>query len=377
MALDSNLTVRSSGLEVNLQRALKGASVDIGKTSVEGQYGQFNSATKDNGLTVSQSFAFPTVYINQRKLADTKIKSSEWQQKVSQLEIATQVKQVYWQLAYLHAVKTLLQEQDQLFEGFQKAATARAQSGETGSLEKMTARSQALEVKNRTNKIASDIEVCNRKLQTLMNTSLAVSTADTVLIQIPFTPSAEALAQHPSLGLAEQEVAVAHTEKSLERSRMLPDLTIGYFNQTIDGTLDANGVAFRNGYRFSGIQAGITLPLWAAPYRAKIKAAGISEVLARTNSVNFNKSLKSSYDELLQDYSTFKSSVAYYEQQAVPEALMIVDQSTLNYKAGSLNYLDYVLSLSRASDIRKNYLEALNSLNQTIIQLQYLTGQLY
>ncbi|HEY5505730.1 MAG TPA: efflux RND transporter permease subunit, partial [Sedimentisphaerales bacterium] len=60
MALDSNLTVRSSGLEVNLQRALKGASVDIGKTSVEGQYGQFNSATKDNGLTVSQSFAFPT-----------------------------------------------------------------------------------------------------------------------------------------------------------------------------------------------------------------------------------------------------------------------------------------------------------------------------
>ena len=377
MALDSNLTVRSSGLEVNLQRALKGASVDIGKTSVEGQYGQFNSATKDNGLTVSQSFAFPTVYINQRKLADTKIKSSEWQQKVSQLEIATQVKQVYWQLAYLHAVKTLLQEQDQLFEGFQKAATARAQSGETGSLEKMTARSQALEVKNRTNKIASDIEVCNRKLQTLMNTSLAVSTADTVLIQIPFTPSAEALAQHPSLGLAEQKVAVAHTEKSLERSRMLPDLTIGYFNQTIDGTLDANGVAFRNGYRFSGIQAGITLPLWAAPYRAKIKAAGISEVIARTNSDNFSKSLKSSYDELLQDYSTFKSSVAYYEQQAVPEALMIVDQSTLNYKAGNLNYLDYVLSLSRASDIRKNYLEALNSLNQTIIQLQYLTGQLY
>ena len=377
MALDSNLTVRSSGLEVNLQRALKGASVDIGKTSVEGQYGQFNSATKDNGLTVSQSFAFPTVYINQRKLADSKIKSSEWQQKVSQLEIATQVKQVYWQLAYLHALKTLLQEQDQLFEGFQKAATARAQSGETGSLEKMTARSQALEIKNQSRQASADITVCNRKLQTLLNTSLTVSTADTVLIQIPFTPSAEALAQHPSLGLAEQEVELSRSEKKLERSRMLPDLSIGYFNQTIDGTLDANGGAFRNGYRFSGIQAGITLPLWAAPYTAKIKAAGISEAIARTNSDNFRKSLKSSYDELLQDASTFKNSVAYYEQQAVPEALMIVDQSTLNYKAGSLNYLDYVLSLSRASDIRKNYLEALYGLNQTIIQLQYLTGQLY
>lgn len=376
MALDSNLTVRSSNLQVDLERALKGAAIDIGKTSIEGQYGQFNSATKDNGLTVSQSFAFPTVYINQRKLADTKIKSSQWAQQVSQLEIATQVKQLYWQLAYLHSTKTLMQEQETLFEGFLKAAEARAQSGETGSLEKMTARSQAMEIRNRSRQISADMAVSKRKLQTLLNTSLPFSTADTVLIKLPFTPTAEALAQHPSLSLAKQEVALAQTEKKLERSRMLPDLSIGYFNQTIDGTLDANGVAFRKGYRFSGIQAGITLPLWATPHSAKIKAAGISEKLARTNSEQFGKSLASSYEELLQEHAKFKSSVEYYEQQAVPEALMIINQSTLNYKAGSLNYLDYVLSLARASEIRQNYLEALNGLNQTIIELQFLTGQL-
>ena len=128
---------------------------------------------------------------------------------------------------------------------------------------------------------------------------------------------------------------------------MLPDLSIGYFSQTIDGTLDANGVAFRNGYRFSGIQAGITVPLWVAPHVARIKAAGISEAVARTNSEQFSKALSSSYDELMQEYAKFKGSVDYYEQQAVPEALMIVNQSTLNYKSGSLNYLDYVLSLGR------------------------------
>ena len=374
MALDSNLTVRSSGLQIDLDRALKKASVDIGKTSIEGQYGQFNSSVKDNGITVSQSFAFPTVYVNQRKLADSKIKSSEWQHKVTQLEIATQVKQLYWQLAYLHSLKTLLQEQDKLFEGFVKAASARSQNGETGSLEKMTARSQALEIQNRSRQASADIVVCKRKLQTLLNTSMAITTADTVLKQIPFTPSAEVLTQHPSLALAKQEVALANSEKKLERSRMLPDLSIGYMNQTIDGTLNSSGNAYR---RFSGIQAGITLPLWAAPYTAKIKAAGISEAMAQTNSENFSKSLSSSYDQLLQEYATLKSSVDYYEQQAVPEALMIVDQSNLNYKAGSLNYLDYVLSLGRASDIRKNYLEALNGLNQIIIQLQYLTGQFF
>ena len=65
------------------------------------QYGQFNSYTKDNSFTLSQSFAFPSVYINQSKLANANVKSSEWQMKTSQLETATQVKQVYWQLTYL------------------------------------------------------------------------------------------------------------------------------------------------------------------------------------------------------------------------------------------------------------------------------------
>ena len=101
MALDSNLAVRSSVYHVDVQRALKGASWDIPKTAVDGQYGQFNSYSKDNSFTVSQSFAFPSVYINQNKLANANIKSSEWQLKHAQLEIATQVKQVYWQLAYL------------------------------------------------------------------------------------------------------------------------------------------------------------------------------------------------------------------------------------------------------------------------------------
>ena len=131
LALENNLSVRSSSYSVDAQKALKGASWDLGKTNVEVQYGRFNSYTKDNSYTVSQSIAFPTVYINQGKLADAKVKSSEWQLKGSRLETATQVKQVYWQLAYLHSKQSLLSYQDSLFTGFLKAAELRAKVGET------------------------------------------------------------------------------------------------------------------------------------------------------------------------------------------------------------------------------------------------------
>ncbi len=108
MALDSNLSVKSAALSIDVQKALKGASLDLPKTVIDGQYGQFNSYTNDNSVAISQSFAFPSVYVNRYKLANANIKSSELQYMVSQLEIATQVKQVYWQYVFLSSKQKLL-----------------------------------------------------------------------------------------------------------------------------------------------------------------------------------------------------------------------------------------------------------------------------
>ncbi len=78
-ALDSNLSVKSAALSIDVRKALKGTSVDLPKTVIDGQYGQFNSFTNDNSFAVSQSFAFPTVYVNRSKLANANVKSSELQ----------------------------------------------------------------------------------------------------------------------------------------------------------------------------------------------------------------------------------------------------------------------------------------------------------
>ena len=54
---------------------------------------------------------------------------------------------------------------------------------------------------------------------------------------------------------------------------MMPDLSIGYFNQSIRGIQDVDGVpkTFGSGDRFTGVQAGIALPLWICPVCFKSK----------------------------------------------------------------------------------------------------------
>lgn len=167
---------------------MKGAAWDIPKTSIDGQFGQFNSYSKDNSFTVSQSFAFPTVYANQHKLASANVKSSEWELKTAQLEIATQVKQVYWQLAYLHSKQKLFVWQDSLYTGFQRAAELRLKTGETNQLEMITARSQSMEVRNQLQQVNADILIFNQKLQVLLNSDESVLPVDTVLQRADFCP---------------------------------------------------------------------------------------------------------------------------------------------------------------------------------------------
>jgi cobalt-zinc-cadmium resistance protein CzcA len=380
-ALDNNLRIRSAALSVNAQKALKGASWDLGKTNIDLEYGQFNSFTKDNGITISQSISFPTVYINQNKLANARIKSSEWQLKGSQLEVATQVKQVYWQLAYLYTKNRLLLYQDTLFTGFLRAAELRAKSGETNRLEMITARSQSLEIKNQLQQISSDIGISTRSFQTLLNEDTYLIPSDTILIRIgsTYADDTTGVVQNPSLGFMLQQVEVSQNEKKLERSRMMPELNVGYFSQTIQGTQDVNGVPrnFGSGDRFTGIQAGIAIPLWIVPYTSKTKAARINENVAKSEAEYYSKSLSGTYKSLLDEYRKYSGSVEFYEKQALPEADLIIKQSTLSYKAGAMDYLEYILGLTRALNIKQEYLDALNNLNQTVINIEYITGKTF
>ncbi|MDD2798567.1 MAG: CusA/CzcA family heavy metal efflux RND transporter [Bacteroidales bacterium] len=381
LALDHNLAIRASTYSVNVQKTLKAASWDIPKTEVTGEYGQLNSYTKDNSIRVSQSFAFPTVYINQHRLAKANVKSSEWQLKTTQLEIATEVKQVYSHLSYLQAKRKLVQYQDSLYDGFFKAAEHRARIGETNRLEMISARSQRMEAQNQLQQIVADVMVYQQKLQTLLNVEVSFSLTDTVLLRIDPVSAIEnsELNENPTIGFQKQQIDISRMEKKLEYSKMMPDISIGYVSQTMQGVQEVNGLprTFGRGDRLTAIEVGIAFPLWLTPSLAKTKAAKLKQQAIETNAEYVLKSLEGTHRSLQSEYAKFSNSVAYYETQALPEANLIIEQATRSYQIGAMDYLDYIVNLTRALNIKQNYLDALDNLNQTVISIDYVSGKIY
>jgi cobalt-zinc-cadmium resistance protein CzcA len=245
----------------------------------------------------------------------------------------------------------------------------------------ITARSQSLEIKNQLYQVTSDIVISSRKLMVLLNSKSPLTPSVKEIHRIDYSLISDSVSveQNPFLGFIKQQVEVSRIANKLERSQMLPDLNVGYFSQTIIGTQDVNGVPrdFGKEFRFTGIQAGISVPLWGSPYTSRAKAAKITENIARINAENYTKSITGDFQSLLDEYNKYSSSVDYYEKQAVPEADLIIEQAARSYKAGALDYLDYVLTLNRALAIRQSYLDALYNLNQTIISIEYITGKIY
>ncbi len=378
LAVKNNQAIKSSGLQISQQQALRGSSTDLGKTNFDVQYGQFNSFRKDNSFSISQSIPNPGVFKNQRGLYDAMIKSAEIGLAVTEKELSYQVKSAYTQLAYHVALQELYKGQDSIYSNFVKAAKLRYQTGETNLLESTTAETQYNEVLNQLSKNGSDILAYTAELQRLLNSRQAIEITKDQFKQDDYTGLAldSAISANPLLALQRQQIVIADKALGLEKARSGPDFTVGYFNQSIIGTQNVNGSDqyYGAGKRFQGVQAGISLPIFFKPFSSRIKAAKIDKQVAESQLSLFETNLQGQYKQAYEDLQKNKRSIDYYKNSALPNVNLILKQSQIAFQNGEIGYVEYLQALRTYSDIRFNYLQAINEYNQSVYTLQYLMG---
>jgi len=182
-ALKNNSSIKSANYAIDLQKALRGSALNIDKTNITLSQGQINSINYDNNININQRIEYPTVYKNQLRLADERIKGSQYQLAVNQLDLANNVKLAYYQLVYFINKRQLLYAQDTLYANLVKASAVRYRTGESTLLEKTTSETSLQEVKNRIQQNEIDILIAQQQLQVLLNTKDAIIVADTSIVK--------------------------------------------------------------------------------------------------------------------------------------------------------------------------------------------------
>ena len=345
-------------------------------------FGSLSSSTPSSNvafalsLTISQTLPFPTAIASQAKLASAHIAGAEAQLIMTKNELVKNVRSTYQQLIYSMAVHSELMAQDSLLFSFAKAAATRHRVGEGTLLEKSAADLRAKEVRNQLIQNEADISILKRQLQTLINSADEFVPSDAIGRLTPSLEAATADAS-PLLGILQQDVAIADRSKRVERNKLLPDIMVGYFTQSLIGfqRINNNDVFFDKNDRFTGFEFGVSFPLWFAPQLGKAKAAALNQESSLNKYQFFQKQIESDLQKAQLELAKYDNSLKFYEGDAIINAELILHQAQRAYAEGEIGYVELFQAINQARIIKLEYLKTLSQYNQASIELDYLIGK--
>jgi len=378
-ARKDNLSMQALKAEPLYWKQLQSGVFDPSKTIVSGEYGGLNSVQQDTRFSVSQTFSLPVVYQRQRSYFHSKELSQQELAVWRQAELDKEVKVSFYQLADWLERKKLLERLDSAYSRFQQSAALRLKSGESNLLEKTTADAQLQQLELQKQQLDADILALQKRLQWFLNTdSLLLPDYPTLKMETPEIPDSAALMQHPQLRFERSGVNAAIAETAVEKAKLSPDITLGYSNQSIIGYQSADGVTqkyYGAGKRFHVVNLSVGIPLFNTAAKARIRAAGVRQDIAKMNTSAAERNLFTTWQQLQQEYIKQQKALQYYEQTGLQQAELIINHSRISFQNGEISYLEWTTLMNNAVSIRLNYLEALRLYNLTIIELEYITGK--
>lgn len=378
IAVKNNLKLKSANLGSTHSKALQKTGFDPGKTEFSLSQDPTSGGGNDNAINVTQTFAWPGLYKNQQKVLNLQTALSEQSARYTRAEIIRDTKIAYYHYLYFQESLKILDFQDSVYRNFIKKAEVRYKSGETSNLELMTARNKYQEVQTLKNTARAGLRVQELQLQQLLNTRAPILLAEKSLpILSPGTNEALGNSTNPLMDVQQQQIAIAKAKIGLQKAKALPDFTLGYSQQLVIRSFDPAKLNrdYTPGTRIAGLQFGIAVPLFNGAGRAKVKSEKIAAQIAETAYQETQQQFEIQYEQAFQEYLKNKQTVDYYTSEGLKQAAEQLRIAQVSFDLGEIGYMEYVQNISLAVQSKITYLETLNQLNQTTIQLAFIKGE--
>ncbi|HEY1022703.1 MAG TPA: efflux RND transporter permease subunit, partial [Flavisolibacter sp.] len=252
-ALSRSFSLQAAQLRTLAAQKAEGTAVDLPATNGTFEYGNFNSAYADTRLGISQSFSFPVVYRRQRQWLQAQTDALRLDEQSVRWQLRKEITSLYYQILLLQARQSLLLRSDSLFQSFLERQERRFAVGDINVLEKTTAETQRMQIAAQLQWLEADLETAQTQFSALLNTgALFTPVGDSAKVLLAVLPDTSILVNHPSLRVLRQEQEVVLRTIAVEKTKLLPQLSLGYFNQSVRGVQNIDGVEkfYGGGTRF-------------------------------------------------------------------------------------------------------------------------------
>lgn len=346
------LTV-SKKLEAKLDNNLADPSV-----SYSHQYGNKEGMGMQGELVASQSFDFPSLYVQRNKLAKAMGTSFERQGDEFRQQILLQAKELCLDLVFLNQQKNLLEQRLRNAEQLASLYKMRLDNGDANILE--------------TNKI--DLELLNTKNEARMNESARVAKLQELAalnggIAIDFTDTAytrtetllsfedlkqEAIPANRQLLALQSEKTAALRQVSVSKSQGLPGFEVGYRLNTATG-----------GDRFNGFVVGVNIPLFSN--RNNVKQAKAQTLYTDMQLESATITVENELFRLYNQALTLRTSIEEYQKVLKSQNSVALLNKAI--QAGQISMIEYFVDITTLYQSIQNYMQLQNEYQKVLAQM--------
>lgn len=357
----------ASSLAVTKSKQLQKTAYNISNPEImmESPSGEFQT------VGVLQSFNFPTVYMQQHQLLKQQTQLSEVNKKVTLNDLKYQVRSIYLSVQYYEFLLKQYVIQDSIFTQIQKSAQRQYEAGQIDYLEKTYVDAQYGEVHNQYQQAEIDLKAAIMQLKNYLNMKEDIQLNPLAKNELPLASTTiksdtSVVQANPSLLSFKQQLVIDRKSLSLEKNKFLPGFTIGYLNQGAKNTPSD-----------LRIRAGINIPLWFWQYTGNISAAKTEVKISEQKVAAHQLALTTEMLKAQGDLIKYSQSLNYYETTGLKQSNDIISTSKRFFEGGhEFDYIAYLRNINDAYVIKIRYAEVLKNFNQSVINLNYLTGNL-
>ncbi|HEY9489999.1 MAG TPA: efflux RND transporter permease subunit, partial [Chryseosolibacter sp.] len=365
LALKQNPQIKIADLEVESRKRQQKGSLQLPSTNIGFQYGQMNSSARDPYLEISQSLGSIPSHFQRARVNQLQIRVAKEEQALTQRELTFEVRNAWQEWIYLRQVVKELDHQLSFYGDFEKRADLQYRLGERSLLEKKLIENTLYELRNDYTLQSENLKQALSQLRFLIVTEDDILPVEDTLVSLvmPVDISSEG---HPAIGILKEQLETRRAEAGFEKSMLFPEISVGYFRQTITETdIRLKGL--------EGLSVGIAIPLWFKPQQAGIQRSMIEQLQAGEELALGRSRLYNSQRKATSDAVKYQRVLAYFHEQGLEQASIIQRTATLQMDAGEIDFFQYLQSLQRYTQTRLQYLETLRNYNRSIIEVEYLS----
>jgi cobalt-zinc-cadmium efflux system outer membrane protein len=332
-----------------------------------------------NRFSIMQKFPWFGVIGARTDAASAKAKAAHHQYEAARLELFRQVKDAFFEYAYLRTATDIAEQNLELIKHFEEVARSKYRTSTATHPDIIRAQVELAELED----VLKSLQELRAPTVSQLNASLN-RPADAPLswpqkpppkqIVLEQEKIIELLVQsNPELAALDWQSEAARANLALARKRFYPNFSIGVDVIQTDNALMPN-------VRDSGkdpviLMFSVNIPLWQDSYKAGQRQAQAEMQKTQQQKVDIENRLIAQTVRVLYDIKDAQRKIKLYGDVLVAKAKELLDASESAYKAGNIDFLSLIDAQRMLLRYQLDYDRVVTNREQKIAELEMLVGQ--